>query len=277
MILDVLRFLSCPACGESLGQTTQERPLPTEDCILRCVSCAREWPICNGIPDLTFPDDLSEEEETSRKFWNQIARFYNAINLFTGVLRGVSVLEERSELIKRLGLEPGSAALEVATGTGKNLALLGEAVGEIGTVFGLDLSARMLELAHRKRSGLPRSQQLVSGNSQRLPFSGGVFDAVLDGAGIKYYSDKGQALREMLRVVKPGGKVLVTELGMPSGRRPTLRQRLLLLWIPGFREGPPVDAIPSEATDVKLDWDVSETMFMLEFRRPLSMGTDAAP
>ena len=87
--------------------------------------------------------------------------------------------------------------------------------------------------------------------------------------------DKGQALREMLRVVKPGGKVLVTELGMPPGRRPTLRQRLLLLWIPGFREGPPVGAVPSEATDVKLDWDAGETMFMLEFRRPLSMGTDA--
>ena len=90
----------------------------------------------------------------------------------------------------------------------------------------------------------------------------------MDGAGIKYYSDKGQALREMLRVVKPGGKVLVTELGMPETTSPTLRQRLLLLWIPGFREGPPLDAVPSEATDVKLDWDVGETFYALEFRRP---------
>jgi len=109
--------------------------------------------------------------------------------------------------------------------------------------------------------------QLVSGNSQYLPFPDGVFDAVLDGAGIKYYSDKRRALREMLRVVKPGGKVLVTELGMPPEKRPTLRQRLLLLWIPRFREGPPRDAVPSDARDVKLNWDAGETFYALEFRR----------
>ncbi len=73
----------------------------------------------------------------------------------------------------------------------------------------------------------------------------------------------------MMRVVKPGGKVLITELGMPPDKRPTLRQRTLLLWIPGFREGPPRDAVPSEATDVRLDWDDEETFFALEFRRPL--------
>jgi len=71
----------------------------------------------------------------------------------------------------------------------------------------------------------------------------------------------------MLRVVKPGGKVLVTELGMPAESRPTIRQRLLLLWIPGFREGPPVDALPSDAKDVKLDWDAERTFFALEFRK----------
>ncbi|MCZ6642930.1 MAG: class I SAM-dependent methyltransferase, partial [Gammaproteobacteria bacterium] len=105
-----------------------------------------------------------------------------------------------------------------------------------------------------------------------LPFPDGVFDAVLDGAGIKYYSDKTRALREMLRVVKPGGRVLVTELGMPPGRRPTLRQRLLLLWIPGFREGPPRDEVPSNARDIKLDWDARETLYALEFRRSPDHG-----
>ena len=95
-----------------------------------------------------------------------------------------------------------------------------------------------------------------------------IHDAVLDGAGIKYYPDKKRAMREMLRVVRPGGKVLITELGMPVGRRPTLRQRLLLLWIPGFREGPPLDAVPADATDVQLKWDAAETYFALEFRRP---------
>ena len=264
---DLLRFLSCPACGGSLDQTAPVGAPKTEDSELRCASCGRGWQVRSGIPDLTFPDELQEREARSRTLWNQIARLYDGINLFTGVLRGVSVREERRELISRLGLGPGSAVLEVAAGTGSNLTVLAEEVGENGIVFGLDLSARMLDLAHRKVRRLPQPPQLISGNSQSLPFPDGVFDAVLDGAGIKYYSDKRRALREMLRVVKPGGRVLVTELGMPPGRRRTLRQRLLLLWIPGFREGPPRDAVPSNARDIKVDWDVGETFYALEFRK----------
>ncbi len=182
---DVLRFLSCPACGGSLEQTARVAAPETEDSELRCASCEREWHVRSGIPDLTFPDELREQEARSRALWNQIARFYDGINLFTGVLRGVSVRNERRELIRRLGLGPGSTVLEVAAGTGSNLTLLAEELGEKGIVFGLDLSARMLDLARRKVKDLPQPPQLVSGNSQYLPFSEGVFDAVLDGAGIK--------------------------------------------------------------------------------------------
>ena len=90
----------------------------------------------------------------------------------------------------------------------------------------------------------------------------------MDGGGITYCSDKQRALREMLRVVKPGGRVLVTELGMPpETARPAFRQRMLLLWIPGFREGPPSDAVPREATQVRLDWDKAKTFYALEFRK----------
>jgi len=270
--LDRLRFLMCPACGGSLDQTTAGRSPEIEDGELSCASCARRWAVRGGIPDLTFPDELCEKDAGSRALWNRIARLYEGINLFTGLLRGVSVRDERRELIGRLGLRPGAAVLELAAGTGSNLALLAEDLGKGGTVFGLDLSRRMLDLAHRKLRDLPRPPQLVLGNSQHLPFLDGVFDAVLDGAGIKYYSDKGRALREMLRVVKPGGKVLVTELGLPAEGRPTLRQRLLLLWIPGFREGPPLNALPTDAREVKLDWDAAKTFFALEFRRASQRG-----
>jgi len=126
----------------------------------------------------------------------------------------------------------------------------------------------MLGIARQRAGRLQGRIQLTLANSQHLPYPDGVFDAVLDGAGIKYYPDKGRAMREMLRVVRPGGKVLITELGMPPEKRPTLRQRSLLLWIPGFREGPPLDSVPPNATDVQLNWDSAETYFALEFRRP---------
>jgi SAM-dependent methyltransferase len=257
----------CPACGTPLEQATAGRSPEIEDSDLGCASCARRWAVRYGIPDITFPDELRGKDAGSRTFWNRIAHLYGGINVFTGLLRGVSILDERRKFIERLGLRSGDAVLELAAGTGSNLALLAEKVGERGTVFGLDLSSRMLGIAQGKLKNLSRPPELVLGNSQHLPFVDGVFDAVLDGAGIKYYSDKGRALHEMLRVVKPGGKVLVTELGMPAESTLTMRQRLLLLWIPGFREGPPLDALPSDAREVKLDWDAEKTFFALEFRK----------
>lgn len=259
---DILRFLSCPACGASLHRSPS-----TGSAKLGCGSCGREWPVRDGIPDLTFPDDLRKEDSDSRTFWNRIARFYNAINLVTGLLRGVSTTKERRVLVAGLGLTPGSAVLEIATGTGRNLESLTEAVGEKGVVFGLDLSAHMLRIARQRARRVQGRIQLMLANSQHLPYPDGTFDAVLDGAGIKYYPDKGRAMREMLRVVRPGGKVLITELGMPPGQPPTFRQRSLLFWIPGFGEGPPVDSVPTNATDVQLNWDSAKTYFALEFRR----------
>ena len=105
------------------------------------------------------------------------------------------------------------------------------------------------------------------GNAHYLPFADDVFDVVLGGYGTKYFTDKAQALREMLRVTRPGGRIVVADLGLPPGKRLTLRQRLLRLWIPGISEGPPMDAVPAEALDVKLDWDAHETAYVIEFRK----------
>ncbi len=261
---ELLRFLSCPACGASVEVATGT----PSDSDLGCSSCGRTWAVRDGVPDFTFPDELRKEDSESRTLWDRIARFYGAINGLTGLMRGVSTSEERRELIAGLGLTPGGAVLEVATGTGRNLEYLAAEVGDDGFVFGTDLSPRMLGHARRRADALGSRIQLAVGNSQHLPHPDGAFDAVLDGAGIKYYPDKAKAMREMLRVVRPGGKVLITELGMPSGVQPTLRQRLLRLWIPGFGEGPPMDAIPEEAVDVQLTWDPPKTYFALEFRRP---------
>ena len=87
-----------------------------------------------GILDLTFPDELPDEDATARTFWNRITPLYDAINLITGLLRGVSIRDERHKLIGRLDLHPGSAVLEVATGTGSNLTLLAGEVFPIRSV-----------------------------------------------------------------------------------------------------------------------------------------------
>ncbi len=269
MRLEALQFIRCPACHGSLAAAGGQAGEQLEEGELKCAGCGRLWPVRGGMPHLVFPEELQGQDARSRKLWDRIARFYDWIAPLTGVIQGVSGAEVQRDLIARLDLRPGQAVLETAAGTGSNLKVIAERMGDQLTTFGLDLSPRTLTRAARKLTDL-RPPELVVGNATHLPFADNVFDAVLDGYGIKYYSDKGRAIREMLRVVKPEGKVVITDLGLPSEKPRSFRQRLLLLWIPGFADGPPLDAIPTDVGELKLEWDAHETAYSIEFRKAVS-------
>ena len=262
---EALQLLRCPACRATLTEATAG-PAPGR-ATLDCSGCGRRWPLRNGIPQLVFPEELAREDARVERFWNRMAPTYDLISRITAVQRGVPEDEERRQLAGRLGIGSGATVLEVAAGTGSNLKAIAEDGGNRVTAFGLDISWRMLERARRKLRGLSPEPELVAGNAHYLPFPDGVFDAVLGGYGTKYFTDKAQALGEMFRVARPGGRIVVTDLGVPPGKRFTLRQRLLRLWIPGFAEGPPMEAVPAGAQEVKLDWDAHETAYVIEFRK----------
>src|ERR1700759_3374791 len=112
-------------------------------------------------------------------------------------------------------LPPAGIALDVATGTGDLALELAQRVGPEGLVIGTDFSPRMLELARAKGAALtdPRHGQLrfEDGNSLQLPSPDAQFDAATVGFGARNFASLEQGLREMARVVKPGGRVVVLE------------------------------------------------------------------
>jgi demethylmenaquinone methyltransferase/2-methoxy-6-polyprenyl-1,4-benzoquinol methylase len=111
---------------------------------------------------------------------------------------------------------PGDRALDVATGTGDLAVELATRVGPSGEVIGSDFSERMLELARVKAPELSFEQ----GNALALPYDDDAFDAATVGFGARNFSDLPQGLREMARVVRPGGRVVVLEITTPE--RPPL-------------------------------------------------------
>ena len=121
-------------------------------------------------------------------------------------------------------LAPGDRALDVATGTGDLALELARRVGPGGEVVATDFSRRMLELAAAKAdaSGSDQGGRVVvrAANALELPFADGEFDAATVGFGARNFSDLEQGLREMARVVRPGGRVVVLEITTP--RRPPL-------------------------------------------------------
>jgi len=122
-------------------------------------------------------------------------------------------------------LSPGDRALDVATGTGDLALELAQRVSPGGEVVATDFSERMLELARAKASG--RSVQgaeivIRPANALDLPFDDGEFDAATVGFGARNFSDLELGLREMARVVRPGGRVVVLEITTPQ--KPPLSQ-----------------------------------------------------
>jgi demethylmenaquinone methyltransferase / 2-methoxy-6-polyprenyl-1,4-benzoquinol methylase len=120
-------------------------------------------------------------------------------------------------------LSPGERALDVATGTGDLALELAGRVSPGGEVVATDFSERMLELARAKASARSQGAGRVvvqHANALELPFGDGEFDAATVGFGARNFSDLEQGLREMARVVRPGGTVVVLEITTP--RRPPL-------------------------------------------------------
>jgi demethylmenaquinone methyltransferase / 2-methoxy-6-polyprenyl-1,4-benzoquinol methylase len=145
-----------------------------------------------------------------RAMFDRIARVYDRMNsVMTAGMH--HRWRERAVDLARVG--PGSLALDVGTGTG-DLAI--ELARRGATVTGLDFAPAMLEVARRKAPDIAFER----GDALALPHEDGLFDAVTVGFGARNFADLDRGLREMARVTKPGGRVVVLEITAPQ--RPPL-------------------------------------------------------
>lgn len=118
----------------------------------------------------------------------------------------------RRFLVSRIEAGPGDRVLDVATGTG---AVARELIRQKGcSVVGVDQSAEMLAEAHRRLNG---HAELVEASAESLPFADGEFDALTFTYLLRYVDDPEAALRELARVVRPGGTIAGLEFGLPGG------------------------------------------------------------
>jgi len=124
----------------------------------------------------------------------------------------------RRRTVRALELGSGARVLDLATGTG-DLALLVANAEPTSRVVGLDPSDKMLDIARAKveKAGLLGRVELVHGDAEKLPFPDASFDGVCIAFGIRNVPDRDRALREMVRVTRPGGKVAILELSEPRG------------------------------------------------------------
>ncbi|MBB4661073.1 bifunctional demethylmenaquinone methyltransferase/2-methoxy-6-polyprenyl-1,4-benzoquinol methylase UbiE [Conexibacter arvalis] len=160
------------------------------------------------------------EEPQVRAMFDRIARVYDRMN---SVMTAGLHHRWRGRAVDLAAVAPGDRALDVACGTGDLSLELARRVGPSGAVVGCDFSEQMLVLAREKAAKQPdlgADLRFEWANALELPYEDGQFAAATVGFGARNFSDLEQGLREMRRVVRPGGKVVVLEITTPT--RPPL-------------------------------------------------------
>jgi len=162
------------------------------------------------------------------------ARKREALELFHGLPRRYDRLSAalsfwqdprwRRALVDAVAPQAGERILDVATGTGMVAAEL-RARADC-TVVGLDQSPQMLAAARARFAGEGARVELVEGEAERLPFEDASFDALTFTYLLRYVEDPLATMRELTRVVRPGGRVASLEFGVPPRRLPREAWRL---------------------------------------------------
>jgi demethylmenaquinone methyltransferase/2-methoxy-6-polyprenyl-1,4-benzoquinol methylase len=161
------------------------------------------------------PTPGAPEKDAVRAMFDRIAPRYDLLNR---VLSAGTDVRWRRRCVAALELAPGARVLDVCAGTAD---LLVEALrgGPGRSGVGVDLSDRMLLLGRAKlaRAGAGGRSVLAAGDAERLPLADARFDAAMVAFGIRNVGDPLSALREMFRVLRPGGRLAVLEFSMPPG------------------------------------------------------------
>jgi demethylmenaquinone methyltransferase / 2-methoxy-6-polyprenyl-1,4-benzoquinol methylase len=160
-----------------------------------------------------YKEDRSGKKEQVARMFDSISGNYDFLNHFLSL--GIDI-RWRKKAVKLLAPGNPKLILDVATGTGdfavETLKLNPD------KVVGIDISEGMLEVGRKKMKdhGYDSKIELLSGDSENLPFEENKFDAVVVAFGVRNFENLEKGLTEMYRVLKPGGRMVVLEFSKPK-------------------------------------------------------------
>ena len=157
--------------------------------------------------------DLSKKKQVEKMFDNISAK-YDFLNHFLSF--GIDHIWRR-KTIKLIAKKNPTFILDVATGTG-DLAFAAEKKINVDKIIGLDISNGMLEVGREKikKRSLQDKLEFIQGDSENLPFENDFFDAVMVSFGVRNFEDLNKGLKEIKRVLKPGGGIYILEFSKPK-------------------------------------------------------------
>ena len=262
---DILTLLCDPATHDilELKNETDAHGHPME--FLLNPKTGQRYPIRDGIPVFLQEGEVSGANQHYQSMYDRFAPFYDFSTWAYSVFKGMSVETRLREYLDELEVHEGDRVLEVSVGTGRNLPFLPRSA----QFFGLDLSWGMLKQCQRNASRWKLDVSLFNGTAEHLPFQDEAFDVVFHFGGINFFNDKAAAIREMIRVAKPGTRFIIGD------ENEELARKYENLPVTGDFYGnrqqaitAPVDLLPPDMQEVKVKDLAGGDLYCLSFRKP---------
>ena len=191
------------------AQINHSKPLKHKEPVLE-EPVDQDW-ACFGYKRVPIKDKV----QWVMDHFNTVAKKYDFMN--TVLSGGIHHLWKRTA-VNLLELRPGQTVLDVCGGTGDLALLAARAVGPTGQVLLYDMNWAMIERGRPRVSTSCVGDRIryVQGNAEIMGLEKEVFDAAMIGFGIRNLTDMKKGLKEMVRVLKPGGKLMCLEFSMPT-------------------------------------------------------------
>ncbi|MEK4044133.1 methyltransferase domain-containing protein [Paenibacillus sp. FSL H8-0048] len=173
----------------------------------------RQYPWKHGYLAFMEEADAAGSNRKYLELYNRIARFYRLSNKLYFALKFGGERRYREQFLSSLELRGGQRVLETSVGSGDNFPYLTmKKTGKVkAELYGLDISSGMLRQAVRNLRRWRIEAYLFQGTAERLPFQDNSFDSVYHVGGINVFSDPHAAVLEMIRVAKPGTRLMIAD------------------------------------------------------------------
>lgn len=267
----MMDYLCCPACKAELElESKKANGSEILSGYAVCRTCDKNYEIGYGLPNLVSPDakELPEIDTKFRKQYEQIAASYDRTVRLMLLLFGIwEPWARKQNFVRPLQLKKGDSVLEVSAGTGSNLPIIAKQIGEEGSLFALDLSPGMLTVARDKVKRKGIRVNFALGNAAYLPYKDNSFDSVLHFGGINTFGEKDKAIAEMVRVAKPGARVVIGDEGLAPGKENTRLGRWLLKQNKLYAHKPPKELVPDNVNDFRIRWIWRGAFYVMEMSK----------
>jgi ubiquinone/menaquinone biosynthesis C-methylase UbiE len=221
-----------------------------------------------GIPNFVDVSLLGDEELISLSWYQSNSVDYDDYLPLTFKILNCDEFDERRKMYEALDIEPGMRVLEIGCGTGRDSIEIAKLLSDQGELFLQDISIDILTIAIEKFSQREKSDldiQFFLSSASSLPFPDNFFDRVFHFGGLNTFSNIQESLKEIVRITKPKGKVLLGDEGIPVWLRNTDFFKIMNSTNHHYSHLPPLEDLPKDARNLRLEWFMNNAFYFLVF------------